>query len=83
MDHFDPFWSREYQNLVRNKVILTKMVALTILDHFGPVHFSTVPRPRPNSGVSKGVFLRGVENLNNWGGARTGCNTLSNLLGLF
>ena len=26
------------------------------------------------SGVSKGGFLRGGENLNSWGGARTGCN---------
>ena len=26
------------------------------------------------SGVSKGGFLWGGENLNNWGGARTGCN---------
>ena len=30
MDRFGPFWSREYQNPVRNKVILTKMVVLTI-----------------------------------------------------
>ena len=28
----------------------------------------------PLSGVSKGGFLWGGENLNNWGGARTGCN---------
>ena len=47
MDHFGPFWSRECQNPVRNKVILTKMVVRTILDHFGPVHFPTVPRPFP------------------------------------
>ena len=47
MDHFGPFWSCEYQNPVRNEVILTKIVVLTILDHFGPVHFPTVPRPRP------------------------------------
>ena len=33
MDHFGPFWSREYQNPDRNKVILTKMVVLTILGH--------------------------------------------------
>ena len=31
MDHFGPFWSRECQNPVRNKVILTKMVVWTIL----------------------------------------------------
>ena len=31
MDDFGPFWPCEYQNLVRNKVILTKMVVLTIL----------------------------------------------------
>ena len=47
MDHFGPFWSRECQNPVRNKVILTKMVVGTILDHFGPVLFPTVPRPLP------------------------------------
>ena len=44
MDHFGPFWSCEYQKPVRNKVILTKMVVATILDHFGPVHFPTVLR---------------------------------------
>ena len=44
MDHFGPFWSREYQDLVWSKVILAKMVVLTILDHFGPVRFSTVLR---------------------------------------
>ena len=32
MDHFGPFWSRECQNPVRNKVILTKMVVWTILE---------------------------------------------------
>ena len=47
MDHFGPFWSCEYQDPVRNKVILTKMVVLTILDHFGPVHFPTVQPPLP------------------------------------
>ena len=34
MDHFGPFWSRECQSPVQNKVILTKTVVLTILDHF-------------------------------------------------
>ena len=47
IDHFGPFWSRECQNPVRNKVILTKMVVWTVLDHFGPVHFPTVPQPLP------------------------------------
>ena len=51
MDHFGPFWSREYQNPVRNKVILTKMVVLTILGHFGPVHFPTTLRRLPVEGV--------------------------------
>ena len=27
---------------------MTKMVVWTILDHLGPVHFPTVPRPFPN-----------------------------------
>ena len=40
-------WTSLSQNPVRNKVILTKMVILTILGQFGPVHFPTVPRPRP------------------------------------
>ena len=40
-----PFWSRECQNPVRNKVMLTKMVVLTILGHLDPVHLPTVPRP--------------------------------------
>ena len=31
--------------------ILTKMVAWTILEHFGPVHFPTVPRPFPIQGI--------------------------------
>ena len=52
MDHIGPFWSRKYQNPVRNKVILTKMVVLTILDHLGPVHFPTVPRPFPKLSFS-------------------------------
>ena len=39
-------------NPVRNKVISTKMVVWTILDHFGPVHFPTVPRPLPIKGPS-------------------------------
>ena len=47
MDQNGPFWSREYQNPVRNKAILTKMVKTTILDHIGPVHFPTVPWPFP------------------------------------
>ena len=47
MDHFGPFWARECQNPVRNKVVLTKMVVWTILDHSGPVHSPTVPRPCP------------------------------------
>ena len=50
IDHFGPFWSCECQNPVRNKVILTKMVVCTILDHFGPVHFPTVLRPFPRKG---------------------------------
>ena len=33
----------------RNKVILTKMVVWTILDHLGPVHFPTVPQPFPTN----------------------------------
>ena len=45
MDHFGPFWSRECQNPVRNKLILTKMVVWTIWDRFGPAHLPTVPRP--------------------------------------
>ena len=50
MDQNGPFWSilvSRMLNPVRNKVILTKMVVWTILDHFGPVHFPTVPRPFP------------------------------------
>ena len=44
MGHLGPSWSRECQDPVRNKVILTKMVVVTILDHFGPVHFPIVLR---------------------------------------
>ena len=51
MDHFGPFWSCKCSNPVQNKVILTKMVFWTILGHFGPVHFPTVPRPFPNCGL--------------------------------
>ena len=39
MDHFGSFWYCEYQNPVRNKVILTTIVALTILGHFGQYTF--------------------------------------------
>ena len=35
------------KNPVRNKAILAKMVVSTILDHFGPVHFSTALAPLP------------------------------------
>ena len=45
--NFGPFWSRECKNPVRNKVILTKVVVWTILDHFGPLHFPTVLWPFP------------------------------------
>ena len=60
MDHFGPFWSCECQNPVRNKVTLTKMVVLTILHHFGPVHFRW-PFPmkiklQPAGGCSVFVF---------------------------
>ena len=48
IDDFGPFWSRECYNPVRNEVILTKKVDWTILDHSGPAHFPTVPRPRPS-----------------------------------
>ena len=44
IDHFGPFWSCEYQNPVRNKGILTRMVVMTILDRFGPAHFPAVLR---------------------------------------
>ena len=65
MDQNGPFWSREYQNPVRNKVILTKMVALTILDHFGPVHFPTVLRRllrnlQFRGAISTGYFFLGI-----------------------
>ena len=49
-----PKWSilvSRMLNPVRNKVILTKMVVWTILDHFGPVHFPTVPRSFPSNWV--------------------------------
>ena len=54
MDQNGPFWSilvSRMLNPVRNKVILTKMVVWTILDHFGPVRFPTVPRPFPKNAV--------------------------------
>ena len=44
MDQSGPFG---LENPVRNKVILTKMAVWTILDHFGPAFFPTVPRPLP------------------------------------
>ena len=49
LDHFGRFWSRDagIQFGIRPK--WTKMVVWTILDHFGPVHFPTVPRPLPIS----------------------------------
>ena len=53
-----PFWSRECQNPVRNKLILAKMVVWTILDHFGPVHIPTVRRPLPI--LEEKFLVRGV-----------------------
>ena len=51
IDTFRPKWTilvhfglANTKNPVRNKVILTKMAVLTILGHFGPVHFPTVLR---------------------------------------
>ena len=43
-DHFGPFWSRECENPVRNKVHSDHNGRF---DHFEPVHFLTVPRPLP------------------------------------
>ena len=51
----------KFQFGIRSK--WSKMVVSTILDHFGPVLFPTVPRPRPNSvltslgGVSRSSFF--------------------------
>ena len=62
MHHLGPFWSRECQNPVRNKAILTKMVVWTILDHFGPVRFPTVPRPLPRCLVDPSLLkLRSLD----------------------
>ena len=68
MDHFGPFWSREYQNPVRNKAILTKMVKTTILDHFGPVHFPTVLRRLLINGVvCSNTLFSNTSSLTNFG----------------
>ena len=45
-----------HKNAVRNKAISTKMVVWTILDHFGPVHFPTVPQSLPSFGQLKSHF---------------------------
>ena len=51
MDHFGLFLVSQLLNPARNKAVLTKMVAWTILVHFGPAHFPTVPRPLPRSAL--------------------------------
>ena len=45
MDDFGLKGSCGCQKPVRNKVILTKVVVWTVLDHVAPVHLPTVPRP--------------------------------------
>ena len=68
-----PFWSilvSQMLNPVRNKVILTKNGRL---DHFGPVHFPTVPQPFPSysrshfsadckGGRRKGAMSKKIQN---------------------
>ena len=51
MDQNGPFWSILFSRMgksVWNKVILTKLVILTILDHLGPVRLPPVPQPLLN-----------------------------------
>ena len=51
MDQNGPFWSTLVSQMLKSssEVILTKMVVWAILDHFGPVHFPTVPRTAAQS----------------------------------
>ena len=52
MDQDGPFWSILVSRMLKSssdQAILTKMVAWTILDHFGPVHFPTVLRSLPKN----------------------------------
>ena len=56
MDQNGPFWSILVSRMLKSsseEVILTKMVVWTILDHFDPVHFPTVPRPFPSRVASE------------------------------
>ena len=64
-----PKWTKmEHFGLPNAKIqfgiILTKMVIWTILDHFGPVHFPTVPCPFPSNCrhfAMKSPFAKGHE----------------------
>ena len=57
IDQNRPFWSILFSRMPKygsEKGHLTKMVVWNILDHIGPVHFPTVPRPRPRrSGLTQ------------------------------
>ena len=57
MGHLGPFQSRECQNRVRNKLILTNIVVLTMLGHFGPAQLPAVARSLLTRGSPAHSFL--------------------------